>query len=216
MWGRGCNAAAVIPVSSLSCCHCCHCSLRSLSQSLLMPVSTLQAGAHSGGVSIGGAILCLLSAGVDCEVVGGCLPDWGCFVLIVIPVLFLSCLRPHYHAFPPPRVWLLAPATHPMSRGSQGWGGCLVVISLLFPSAPLILSLAPSTLEHRGAVSCLSSAGGGCHMVGGAYLVGGAACSSLSLSRCPSLAAISTHDPPCKQWLARLGLGAGSLVVVAL
>jgi hypothetical protein len=40
--------------------------------------------------------------------------------------------------------------------------------------------------------------------------------SSLPLFRCPLLLAASTHDPPCEQWLAGLGAGAGLFLLLRL
>jgi len=85
--------------------------------------------------------------------------------------------------------WPLAPAIHPASSGSQGWGGCWVVRRR--PSFMLPIST-PRAAAHGGgwgccggcpSVSCVSSAGGGCDVAGGAYLVVSVGCVASSFRR---------------------------------
>jgi hypothetical protein len=82
----------------------------------------------------------------------------------------------------------IASSSHSVRAGAHsGSGGCCPVI-------PVVRRLVPV---------CLCSASVSPH-------------SSLSPFHRPSLSAASTRDPPCEQWLAGLGAGAGSFPVVGL
>jgi hypothetical protein len=123
-------------------------------------------------------------------------------------------------------MWPLAPAIHPVSSGSQGWRWVLGFRSLHgvrscsnSPLPPL-----PSPSSRHGVVTwplapaippASSGSQGWGQVLGFHSLHGVRLCSNPPhpphthvITWCGEVA-ISTRNPPCKQWLAGLGVGAG-------